>query len=202
MSKVNNLQTGKTVNKKNVVDNKNPLMGPMIIIAFSMICFITSLAMGQTRGKSIYKTFPSEGGLVGPITIEKDSTVAEIKFGQDLPYGAWSSISGEVLDENQKFLYNFTKELWAESGYDSEGGWSEKDTNGSTKITFKKKGTYFLKIVTETSLGVRNQVTARIDQKRGSSLPHLIAGIFSLIIGIILYFVKMDPKTKAAFFDA
>ncbi len=177
----------------------NPFKAPLAFIVFAALCFATALYLNGSTGKKIKQNVPSTGELIGPIKTNKDGQVYAINFSQNVAYGTWSSVSIDVLDDNKKFLYSFGKEFWAERGYDG-GHWTESKTKSDTKITFKKKGTYYLKLSSKSSK--TNPSTANIsisiDQKRGSHLPHLVMGIFSLIVGILYYVTIMgnDGKKK------
>ena len=93
-------------------------------------------------------------------------------------------ISGEVLDKNEDTLYEFGKDLWHESGYDSEGSWSESDRKMVANITLEK-GTYFLKFHTEEN-SMKNIVITVIQQK-GSYIAHLQAGTSFMIFLLIVW---------------
>ena len=99
--------------------------------------------------------------------------------------------SGEVLDEDKETLYEFGKELWHEDGYDSEGYWSESDRNMSAKLSFTEPGTYYIQFNTENKR--MKLIQLQIIVKKGSGLPHLIVGFYSLIFAI-LCFVILNKK--------
>ncbi len=167
---------------------------PMILICFALVCFFTSCVFNNNTGRGVKKQVTHLGGEIGPINISKDNSVYEINLAQRLGYGSWSNVEGEVLDENKKHLFTFNKELWAERGYDSEGAWTESDNKIDTKITFKKKGIYYIRLSSEASADVNSNIQIAINKKRGSGLPHLMAGIFSLILGLFLYFRENTGK--------
>lgn len=180
-------------------------VSPLIFIGFALICFITALVMNSNSSKSLNKSIPVSGGEIGPFTVEKDKTVVELKARQPLEYGHSSYVSGDVLDQNKNHLFSFGKEFWAETGYDMDGHWSESDTSMKSKFTLQQAGTYYIRLTSEHSQQncsdidlacqdrakkVNANISVSVSQKRGSSLPHLIAGIFGLLIAVVLYFFE------------
>ena len=159
-----------------------------ILLVFAFICLITSLFMNINSGSTIKKSVPPTGGELGPIRVKKDYSVYKIKVTQDLgSYGTWSFVNGDVLDENKNYLFSFGKELWKETGRDSDGTWSAKKTSFSLKVTLPKKGTYYLKFNTESNTSENDWVQVAVSPKQGSSLAHFILGVLGLIIGVGLW---------------
>lgn len=163
----------------------------VIFIAFAFLCFFTSCYMDSTKSK-LKETLQSEGGIIGPINVKKDKSVYEITVYQPISWdGEWSHISGELLDEKKEYLIGFGDEFWKESGYDSEGHWSESKTKYDSKLTIPKKGIYYFKFVGEKSKRVNSNIYVTIEQKRASALPSFAFGILSLIVGIFLSWKSM-----------
>lgn len=177
----------------------NPFKIPLAFIVFGALCFVTALYLNGSTGNKIKQSVPSSGKIIGPIETNKNGQVYEVSFSQSVKFGNWSAVSIDVLDKDKKFLYSFGKEFWAEKGYD-QGHWSESETKSNAKITFKDKGIYFLKLRSESPKlnPTKAKISISVDQKRGSHLPHLILGIFSLVIGVLYYVTIMgnDGKKK------
>lgn len=165
------------------------------LIAFGCICLISALVVNFSRGKSISKSLPLQGGIVGPIQVKKDRTVYLVEVSQHVSYGQWSSVTGNVLDQDKNYLFGFGEEFWAESGRDSEGPWAESKNNYKMKMTLQK-GTYYFKFESERSRYVSGNITILVHQKRGSPLPFLIAGILALISGVVLNEIANQTFTK------
>ena len=179
----------------------NPLSTPLIYILFAMLCFITALMLHAVNKDSLSETLPAQGGLVGPLEVSQDLSVYQVDISQSVPDGQWSYVSADLLDQQKTFLFSFGKEFWSESGYDSDGRWQESDVKSSGKITIQKAGTYYLRIKTEASPLVTSQIKVGITGKTGSSLPHTIAGVIALIIGVGLYFVRSQSQGSSQSFD-
>ena len=127
------------------MDKKIQTQFAIAFIGFAVLCLFTSLFFNFNRGKSIKEQLPAQGGIVGPIEVKKDKTVYLIKVKQNITgNNQWSSVTGELLDAQKNYLFGFGKGFWNESGYDTEGYWSERVTKYDMKITIPTKGTYFL----------------------------------------------------------
>ncbi len=155
----------------------------IIVCIFSILCFITALFFHNSVIKE--KTFYNlqEDATFGPINVTDKSQVYKIivYFNGD---NTSSYISGEVLDEDKDTLYEFGKDLWHESGYDSEGYWSESDRKMVTDLTFSEKGTYYIQFNTEENSMRYLKITVQL--KKGSYVAHLeIGGIFLIFITLL-----------------
>lgn len=192
MSKALRKPVSRTPKKK----DSSPMITPTIFIGFAFLCFLTALIMHGDTSFRLKDKIDVQGGEIGPIEVKKDNSVFELKANQNLSYGKWSYVSAELLDSNKNYLFSFGKQLWAETGYDSDGRWYEKDTDVSSKFTIKKAGTYYLRLKSNNSGGVLSNINVSVTRKRGSSLPHLIAGIFGLIIGVFLYYTRQGAKGR------
>ncbi len=169
------------------MSNKDKKQAAMALIAFAILSFVSALFFNVTTGGQISEVLSPEGGIVGPISIEKDRTVYQITVAQDIrSNGAWNQVEGSVLDEQKNHLFSFGEEFWKEAGYDDGGAWSESKTDYTIKVLLQR-GTYYLGFEAEQV----NQVTGSIQiigkQKGGSSVPLFTAGVIALILGVILY---------------
>ncbi len=131
----------------------------LIICIFCALCFITYFFLENAKApKSYYTGTLVSGQIFGPIKVYKGHpkiiAIDSRYLGADNNY---EYISGEVLDENENTLYEFGKELWRESGYDSDGYWAESDTNMSAKLVFSTPGTYFIRFNKEADEKLNKQ---------------------------------------------
>lgn len=123
--------------------------------------------------------------MIGPLIVPHYQAVYEVSIASPLPVNSWSFVEGEILDAQKEYLFSFGKELWHETGYDSDGAWRESDNSYSMKVTFPKPGQYYLNLKTEGS-HITDTVQVTISKKRGSTIPHIVFGIVTLLIGIML----------------
>lgn len=122
---------------------------------------------------------------LGPIRVTKPMEVFEISIKAQTPRQSWSFIQGEVLNSNHEYLFAFGKELWHETGYDSDGSWTDSQNEYDMRITFPETGLYYLNFKIEGNK-LLNHVGVTISKKRGSALPHFWFGIISIFIGFII----------------
>lgn len=156
----------------------------LIVTIFCIICFITSLMLQSSvsSGRTDYSV--SEGMTYGPIKITNKPKIYKIKahFNGD---NTSSYISGEVLDEDKDTLYEFGKDLWHESGYDSDGYWSESERNMTAYLTFKEKGTYYVQFHTDENN--MHNISITLQLVKGSYVAHSQVGSIFLFIVMILF---------------
>ncbi len=171
-------------------NNKKLNKYAVTLIVFAAICFF----MGIFAGKSIFTidsdTFTNdEITIVGPIETTTTNSLFKIKASQKIyNYGNWCYLSGEVLDKNKEYLFGFGKELYRETGRDSDGTWYENKTSYSTVINLKKPGTYYIKLYNESESNPRQvgNITYSISAQKASNVPYVMLSIFSIIAGVIL----------------
>jgi hypothetical protein len=134
---------------------------------------------------------------IGPISVQKYREVYSITISSNLPVNSWTFVVGEVLDAEKDYLFSFGKELWHETGYDSDGAWRETDNSYSMKVTFPQPGQYYLNIKTEGSYNP-DAIRITISKRYGSSIPHTVFGIITLLIGLVLNEIRNKTLTKLA----
>ena len=158
----------------------------LIMVIFCCACFWTSLNMENTVVTKKSYNYLQEGSIYGPIKVKKgQSKICTIKanFTGD---NTNTYLSGEVLDEDKDTLYEFGKDFWHESGYDSEGYWSESERNMKADLTFSEEGTYYIQFNTEDNS--MYNINVRIEVKKGTGIPHLMMGTIVLILLCIIFF--------------
>lgn len=172
-----------------------------ILLAFAVICFITSLIVGATTsGQTVKRDLPETGGEVGPIPVDKANTVYEVKVVHNTSDQSYRFIEGTLLDRNKEYLFGFGDEMWQESGYD-DGYWSERDNDFTVKVTIPEPGAYYFKFNSEGSSNSGREIKVKISRLNGSSLPHLWMGIFGLIAAIVMWFIRANQAAKDPDFD-
>lgn len=170
----------------------------LILLGFSVICFITSSILNSGTGKTQYLTANSRGGEIGSITVKEENTIYGIKISQRLIPNSWDYVYLNIEDNNDNVLYTIGKELWSETGYDSDGAWSAQETTFDNKVTFQEKGTYYLNLETETnsSESLLGDISIAMTKITASGIPHKAVGIVALIAGLILLEVSKRVFSK------
>ena len=106
-----------------------------VLLGYAALCFVTAIIMNWGVGKTYRETLKSNGSMVGPIEVQKKNTVFLIEVRQPVQYQRFSFVQGSVLNAQKQYLFGFGEELWAESGRDSEGAWSESKQEYDHKVT-------------------------------------------------------------------
>lgn len=160
----------------------------IVLMAFGLVSLITAIFFARQSGAALVQSLPAEGGIVGPVEITKENTVLHITVQQSFSQDSWSYIEGDVLDAEQEPLFSFGDELWRESGYDSDGAWSESDSTYDLKVTIPEKGTHYLELTAELAApSTASSMSIRVEPQAGSTVPFIAAGIIGLILGLILH---------------
>ena len=162
----------------------------LIVIVFCIACFVTFFFMENDGHINSYSGTLRPGQTFGPIKITKDKPKIYIIKSHFFGDNSTTYIYGEVQDENKDTLYEFGKDLWHESGYDSDGYWSESDRNMQVKLTFSEPGTYYIQMGEEGGI---SGSSLQIISARSSGIPHLMVGAYFLI-GAILIFIFLNPQ--------
>jgi len=168
------------------MDKKDQSQAAMALIGFAVLSFVTALFFNVTTSSLVSKSLPPSGGIVGPIAVDSNRSVLQIKVAQDVPRnGPGNQVTGVVLDEKKNALFSFGEEFWSETGYDDGGSWAEQKTSYDIKITLQK-GTYFLELDSDDPSASTSQIRVIVKKKGGSAVPFFTAGIIALIIGVIM----------------
>ena len=122
-------------------------------------------------------------------TLKPFETIEVSVYGR-LPNNSWTFVEGQVLDEKKEYLFSFGKELWAESGRDADGVWSESDTSYSIDLTIPNPGLFYLKFESDRYADKRRGIAVIVTRKNGSWIPHFWFGLVCLLIGVVLNEIK------------
>lgn len=120
---------------------------------------------------------------IGPVVVKKANQVFEVEVDATLPVDSWNFIETELLDADKEYLLSFGKELWHETGYDDGGHWDEADRSYQMKLTIPQPGTYYLNLKTQGDK-TPETIYVTIVRTLGSSIPHLVFGLLTLVIGL------------------
>lgn len=166
------------------------------VVGLGVLSLLTSFYfMSGTR--IVGQTLPANGGTVGPFTIDQPNTVLRVSVRQNVPLppgyatnrGSWSFIGGEVLDEDEEYLFGFGGELWSETGYD-DSRWTEYDNEYSINVTLPEAGVFYIEFLVEAAGDVQlSPIQVAIEKLPGSSIPHFVLGIGLILLGLLMRLV-------------
>ena len=185
----------------NIVNEKlNTSNATKALFIYGLLCLIIAFVLSFNTGQEIKQTVSMQGGdFIGPLKVAKANTVYLIDVIQSVSSNSWTFLNIDVLDEQKQYLFSFGDELWHESGYDSEGGWSESNNSFNLKMTLPKKGIYYFNLKGEKGGGNTNShATVTINQKVGSSLALSILGIISLLAAVAVWYFRNKDKFSSS----
>lgn len=84
-------------------------------------------------------------------TVAKDGQMVRLEFKGTAPMNKWQSFDMEVFTADENYLFSYQDELWSESGYDSDGAWTERKRHAYFDIRFPKKGEYLVYLTDSTN---------------------------------------------------
>ena len=183
---------------KDADGSKPPIGYGLVLIGFSILCFVTSFTFSFDAGKAITFQTPVKGSSEGyPFKVPENNSVylaTIVQSSGGLPNNSgWSDIEIEIMDKNENGLFSFGGDIWRASGYD-EGHWVESKNKFKIKFTIPQKGDYLIGVTAENNVrnvhGFNSPITVTIKPKVASTLPFLITGIFAFIGGVIVGYIN------------
>lgn len=93
-----------------------------------------------------------EGVRFGPIPLSAVNRVHRLEVsGRMREESNW--VQAILEDENEVELFSSERDMWDESGRDSDGYWHESDLHASTDFVLKKPGNYYVRVYAEPEPG-------------------------------------------------
>ncbi|WP_043611068.1 hypothetical protein [Ensifer sp. ZNC0028] len=123
--------------------------------------------------------------LIGPFMVTRANQVFRVQVTADVQVNRWSFVEVELLDAEKDYMLSFGQELWHEIGADSDGPWEEADEIYEMKLTIPQPGAYYLNVKAQGPVRA-NVIRVAISRSYGSSIPHLIFGVLTLSIGLLV----------------
>lgn len=157
----------------------------------SLVIWIYSLGSGKLvpngSGTVELGQATGEGFRFGPIPLKAVNTVHRLEIsGSMREESNW--VQAIIEDENELELFSSERDMWDESGVDSDGSWHESDLHASTDFVLKKAGNYFVRIYAEPEPGriPSPGTTATFRLKERAVYPTYLGvfGFSALVLGI------------------
>ncbi|MEM6401258.1 MAG: hypothetical protein AAF757_13650 [Cyanobacteria bacterium P01_D01_bin.116] len=95
---------------------------------FEKVLFSKTVSVSEEEVVKI-EALKIEPQLIGALRIDATASI---------PSNRWAIYEIQLLDKQGKLIASATKEAWTESGFDSDGGWSENDLNAGLDVRAKK----------------------------------------------------------------
>jgi hypothetical protein len=140
-----------------------------------------------------------EGTRFGPFRLTAKDRVHRLHIqGNMREQSNW--VQAVLEDENQVQLFETQRDMWDESGYDSDGAWHESDLSASTDFVLKTPGNYYIRMYTEPDPATagRGEASASFTIRQEVLYPVYLGffGFIALIIGII-WLIKSSAVAAA-----
>jgi hypothetical protein len=178
-----------------------------VCIAASIAGFLLwAIALGggtpisSGRGTILANQAVGENGVrYGPIPLRAVGRVHRIEINGNMrEQSVW--LAAVLEDEDQSELISVDREMWDESGTDSDGYWHESDLHASGDFVLRKPGNYYLRLYAEPEPGrtLGSDVMASFTIKEKALAP-LFPGLFAfaaLAVGFISL-IAGSPSTVA-----
>ncbi|QLJ08760.1 MULTISPECIES: hypothetical protein [unclassified Pseudoalteromonas] len=112
-------------------------------IAF-LSCFLIRADLQEPLQNGQYGNFKEYDGQDKPylFNVPEDGQMMRFEIKGRLPLNSWKAIDIEIFDPEGNYLFSYSDELWAETGRDSEGKWTEYREKVHHEVHFPKKGQY------------------------------------------------------------
>ncbi len=161
-----------------------------LLFGAALLCFFSAFVLSCKGSRQVESDISPAGGTVGPFTIENANTVCRLKVQQNLSYSGpnkWNWIEFELLDAEKEALFGSGNELWAETGYDSEGPWRERKSSFKTNFIIREPGTYYLQAATDLSdaRAIGSPIHVTLYTGAVSSVPLMWGGVIFLILAVL-----------------
>lgn len=161
-------------------------------LALGVLCgavWISTFAAGHLAPNGSGETdaiqVGQEGKRFGPISLTKVGRVHRLEISARLREGScW--LQAVLEDENEQELMAADRDMWDESGTDSDGYWHEADVNTSTSFVLVKPGNYYVRLYSEPEANTQGVTAPTIASFRlfEESLYGLWVGLACLLLSL------------------
>ncbi|OSM07142.1 hypothetical protein [Magnetofaba australis] len=169
----------------------------LLCLALALLYVLTGAGL-STSSKSVQlnqlSLYPNT---YGPFTIQRKSQPVEFSIHVNQSQQSWTAIDSELIDKpGGSAITGFSGDLWRESGRDSDGAWSDEQTEATMRLTLSGPREYYLRLkvrqgaITDVGNGrdatLSAPISIRLDYLRGSSASYDKGALLLLILGLVL----------------
>ena len=163
-----------------------------LVLSFAMlVLWMASLGSGSIPSNGVHTArlaaAAGEGVRFGPIPLQSAGRVHRLEItGYMSEESNW--VQAIVEDEQQLELFAAERDMWDETGYDSDGRWHESDLHASRDFVIHKPGNYYVHLYAESDTRpiTSSQASATLQLKERVLHTRYLAiyGILSAILGL------------------
>lgn len=169
----------------------------------ALILWVVALGGGRPvaggSGTILANQAVGEEGVRYPVRLTAVGRVHRIEVrGSMREQSVWLGAVLEDADSGE--LVSVDRDMWDESGTDSDGYWHESDLHASTDFVLRKPGDYYVRLYAEPEPGrsLGSDVTASFSIKEGVLYPVYPALLgFGLVIAGTGFLLAASPGTRA-----
>jgi hypothetical protein len=132
-----------------------------IVGAILTLFYIGSCSVGGENVASYdvdFTRLPESGLTKGPFNLSEKGEIYELTLSTSIPDNSYSWGAIELLDSKQAPINAFEGDFWRESGYDSDGSWSESSTSTSHLFKLETPGDYYVRFFSERGTASRGKL--------------------------------------------
>lgn len=136
--------------------------------------------------------------------VPEDGQMMRFEIRGSVPTNQWQAVEIEVFNANDKYLFTYADEIWAESGREDGEYWEEHQSAPDYGFRFPEKGQYKAYVSSTSSNGVRYQFTFRVVPIEGDkSQLKPVMWMFGIIAVICFAMInQMDNGIRVGKFDS
>lgn len=176
-----------------------------VFLVFALIFLQSSCYFsGTLDDQEIRGLYPGQR-VFGPVVVTEPGQVFTVSVTGTLPDMSWINIEAQLLDRTKALLLSFEGGLYHESGYDSDGNWTESNNETSIDLTIPEAGEYYFAFNSSGGWIGKNypgspeqlvEMIVRIVPRTGSSLPLVWSGFALLVLAVIFNELANRQKKK------
>ena len=157
--------------------------GFMGVSAILFVLLLLSFADGTkvTSYATTAAQLPESGKIYGPFELKDVGRVHQITLRSSMSdnSSAWGGV--ELLNDQQFPVNAVQGDFWRESGYDSDGRWSESDLSKTYTFRLENAGEYYLRLYGENDVSSANaSVSVEVTKNVMLSRYYFLALLFAL----------------------
>jgi len=196
--------------RRELVNSSRRYFGAACLLAGALALVLWMMALGSGRtvanGNGTVQAVarPAAAGedpgtRFGPIRLTAVNRVHRLEIrGRMQQQSAW--VQAVLEDEGEQELMAVDREMWDESGYDSDGAWHESDLHAQAQFVLRKTGNYYIRIYAEPEPGTTSTpIQASFEVKERTFFTPYLGwfSILSLLVGGA-FLVAGSPHVVAA----
>ncbi len=175
----------------------------LLVLGFAILFFATSFYFDAST-KTYKRAKVPLGTMYGPIESTRPNQIIAITMRHVTPRQSWAFVEGVVLKDRRHRITGFGGEYFRQSGYDSDGSWSESERERDVKVVLPTPGQYWLQFIAEGGrigaskgkrLDPKHRVEVSVAMKRGGAEILKWTGFFLLVVAVIMNEIRNRTVT-------